>query len=54
MVMMSVLVLRSRVFVAFRVLRSLLVVQAEKSKIVSTSIGNRKKLAGYALVVKKE
>ncbi len=54
MVMMSALVLRLRAFVAFRVSRSLSVVQAEKFGIASTSIGNGKKLAGYALVVKKE
>jgi hypothetical protein len=54
MVTMSTLVLGSRAFVAFRVLPSLSVVQAEKSGIASTSIGNGKKLAGYALVLKKE
>ncbi len=53
MVLMSALVLRSRVFVAFRVSRSLSVMQAEKSGIASTSTGNEKKLAKYALVVKK-
>ncbi len=54
MVTMSALVLRSRAFVAFMVLHLFSVVQAEKSGIVSTSIGNGKKLAGYALDVKKE
>jgi hypothetical protein len=54
MVTMSALVLRSRAFVAFRVSHSLSVVQVENSGIASTSTGNGKKLAGYALVVKKE
>ncbi len=43
-----------RAFVAFRISRLMSVVQAEKSGIVSTSIGNGKKLTGYASVVKKE
>ncbi len=54
MVTMSALVLRSQTFVAFRVSRSLSLVQVEKYGIVSTSIGNGKKLAGYASVVKKK
>jgi hypothetical protein len=54
MVMISALVLRSQAFVAFRVSRLLSVVQTETSEIASTSTGNGKKLARYALVVKKE
>ncbi len=53
-VMISALVFWLRACVSLRLLHSLSEVQAEKSGIASTSLGNGKKLDRYVSFVKKE